>query len=185
MAYCKSRAIKPPRRFASSLFRPYALSALPHMLLMPLPGHILIRLLGQWSPDLRYGSNSCVAETVLLEDSVRDPISNQLPIAILRDFGIFSRVGQVGALAKDTGNFGVSRHSEPAPGDSIIRFAGTSDDRRLDSGCQSVTVSVPQEGLYTVGSRATRGIVTDARQNPSHPALPAHIPPPLHIDSST
>src|SRR5260370_21931341 len=115
MAYCKSRAIKPPRRFASSLFRPYALSALPHVLLVFLPRHILIRLLGQWSPDLRYGSNSCVAETVLLEDAVRDPVSTQLPIAILRDFAIFSPLGQVGAFAKHTGNCGVSRHSEPAP----------------------------------------------------------------------
>src|SRR5258707_7448406 len=117
------------------------------MLLMPLPGHILIRLLGQWSPDLRYGSNSCVAETVLLEDAVRDPVSNQLPIAILRDFGIFRRVGQVGALAKDTGNFGVSGHSEPAPGDAIVRLARTGHYCCLDPGCQSVTVSVPEESL--------------------------------------
>src|ERR1700730_7968377 len=141
---------------------------------MRLPGHILIRLLGQGGPDLRYGSNSCVAETVLLEDAVRDPVSNQLPIAILGDFGIFSWVGQVGALAKDTGNFGVSGHSEPAPGHSIIRFASTGDDRCLDSGCQSVTVSVPKESLYTVGSRAARGIVVDAHQDRARTELVSH-----------
>ena len=109
-----------------------------------------IRCLGHRCPDFGYGRDPCVTRSILLDNTLGDPVGNPLAIARVYDLPQLRRIRQICALAENTRDFRVTRKAQPAPRYSDAGFAGFRDDVPLDAGSQAVAVGVPEKGLYSV-----------------------------------
>jgi hypothetical protein len=111
---------------------------------------VFVGRLGHWSPDLRDGRDTGIADSVLLQDTLSDPIGNPLPITVHGHVPRLGRIRQIRALTEHGWNLGVPGESEAAANHPEISLARRGDQMLLDTRRQSVTVGPPEKGFRPV-----------------------------------
>jgi hypothetical protein len=133
--------------------RRFFASRRPGFLMGVLTGPVTLVFVGasrHWGPDLRDRRDTGIADLVLLQDTLSNPMGNLLAITVQGRLSRLGRIRQIRALTKHGWNVRIPGKSKAAANDPDISLARGGDEMLLNTSRQAVTVGPPEKGFRSI-----------------------------------